>query len=55
MSKQQKPIMDARLAACLQQKKARVDGYRPLTAGTVARLNEDLKIMLTYYCVISAR
>ncbi|GHO89155.1 Fic family protein [Dictyobacter formicarum] len=49
MSRQQKPIMDARLATRLQQKKAIVDGYRPLPAGTVARLNEDLKIMLTHH------
>ncbi len=49
VSRQQKSIMDARLAARLQQKKARVDGYRPLPAGTVARLNEDLKIMLTHH------
>ncbi len=49
MSRQQKPIMDARLAARLQQKKAIVDGYRPLPAGTLARLNEDLKIMLTHH------
>ncbi|GER86269.1 hypothetical protein KDW_04310 [Dictyobacter vulcani] len=49
MSRQQKPIMDARMAARLQQKKAIVDGYRPLPAGTVARLNEDLKIMLTHH------
>ena len=49
MSRQQKPIMDARLTARLQQKKAIVDGYRPLPSGTVARLNEDFKILLTHH------
>lgn len=41
--------MDARLATRLQQKKAIVDGYRPLPAGIIARLNGDLKIMLTHH------
>ena len=41
--------MGARLAARRQQKKVILDGYRPLPAGTVARLNEDLKSMVTHY------
>ncbi|WP_201374135.1 hypothetical protein [Ktedonobacter robiniae] len=47
MSRQQKPTMGARLASRIQQKKAALDRYRPLPAGTVKRLNEDLKVMLT--------
>ncbi|GHO63816.1 hypothetical protein KSC_027080 [Ktedonobacter sp. SOSP1-52] len=49
MSRQQKPAMDARLATRVQQKKAALDRYRPLPAGTVNRLNEDLKVMLTHH------
>ncbi|GHO55769.1 Fic family protein [Ktedonobacter robiniae] len=49
MSRQQKPKMNARLATRLQEKKAELDRHRPLPAGTVTRLNEDLKVMLTHH------
>ncbi len=49
MSRQQKPKMDTRLEARLQQKKVDLDRHRPLPLGTLARLNEDLKVMLTHH------
>ena len=49
MRGQQKAAMDPRLAGRLREKKATLDRYRPLPAGTVARLNEDLKVLTTYH------
>ncbi len=49
MSRQQKPHMDVRLAERLREKKAALDRYRPLPPGTLARLNEDLKVLSTYH------
>ncbi len=49
MSRQQKPAMESRLAGRLREKKALLDRYRPLPAGTVARLHEDLKVLSTYH------
>jgi Fic family protein len=41
--------MDNRLAARLERKKAQLDSYRPLPKDTVRRLNEDLRVFLTYH------
>src|SRR5947209_2701568 len=41
--------MDARLAERLERKKAELDRYRPLPPDTVRRLNEDLRVFLTYH------
>ncbi len=41
--------MDPRLAERLQRKKAVLDTYRPLPRDTVRRLNDDLKVFLTYH------
>ena len=41
--------MDVRLAGRLREKKALLDQYRPLPASTLARLNEDLKVLTTYH------
>src|SRR5256714_10034114 len=41
--------MDARLAERLERKKAELDTYRPLPRDTVRRLNEDLRVFLTYH------
>src|SRR5213080_2181876 len=41
--------MDARLAERLERKEAQLDRYRPLPADTVHRLNEDLRVFLTYH------
>src|SRR3989440_12385777 len=41
--------MDARLAERLEHKKAELDRYRPLPRDTVRRLNEDLRVFLTYH------
>ncbi|GAC1649699.1 MAG: Fic family protein [Ktedonobacteraceae bacterium] len=43
------PRMDLRLSERLQRKKAELDTYRPLPHDTVRRLNEDLKVFLTYH------
>jgi Fic family protein len=43
------PRMDARLAERLERKKAQLDRYRPLPRDTVRRLNEDLRVFLTYH------
>src|SRR5438270_13427940 len=41
--------MDARLAERVRRKKAQLDRYRPLPRDTVRRLNEDLRVFLTYH------
>src|SRR5947209_19956213 len=41
--------MDNRLAARLERKKAQLDSYRPLPKDTMRRLNEDLRVFLTYH------
>src|SRR5215472_7830771 len=43
------PHMDARLAERISRKKAQLDSYRPLPPNTVRRLNEDLRVFLTYH------
>lgn len=45
----QRPYLDPRLAERLAQKKAQLDQYRPLPSDTVRRLNEDLRVFLTYH------
>jgi len=44
-----KPRLDPRLAERLARKKAQLDRYRPLPPDTVCRLNEDLRVFLTYH------
>lgn len=41
--------MDPRLAERISRKKAQLDRYRPLPSDTVRRLNEDLRVFLTYH------
>src|SRR5437764_772354 len=41
--------MDNRLVARLERKKAQLDSYRPLPKDTVRRLNDDLRVFLTYH------
>ncbi len=41
--------IDPRLAERLAQKKSLLDSYRPLPQDTVRRLNEDLRVFLTYH------
>lgn len=41
--------LDPRLAERLVRKKAQLDHYRPLPRDTVRRLNEDLRVFLTYH------
>lgn len=47
--KSDQPHMDPRLATRIAQKKAQLDTYRPLPRDTVQRLNDDLRIFLTYH------
>ena len=44
-----KPRIDPRLAERLRQKKVLLDRNRPLLQDTVRRLNEDLRVFLTYH------
>ncbi|GAC1394642.1 MAG: Fic family protein [Ktedonobacteraceae bacterium] len=44
-----KPRIDPRLAERLIQKKRLLDSYRPLPKDTVHRLNDDLRVFLTYH------
>lgn len=44
-----RPRLDPRLAERLARKKARLDQYRPLPQETVRRLNDDLRVFLTYH------
>jgi Fic family protein len=41
--------MDPRLVERISRKKAQLDRYRPLPSDTVRRLNEDLRVFLTYH------
>lgn len=41
--------MEPRLAERIKRKKAELDGYRPLPRDTVRRLNDDLRVFLTYH------
>jgi len=43
------PHMDSRLAERISRKKAQLDSYRPLPSDTVRRLNEDLRVFVTYH------
>jgi Fic family protein len=49
MSIDDKPRMDPRLARRLEEKKAELDSYRPLSAATVRYINEQLRVLLTYH------
>ncbi len=44
-----KPRLDPRLAQRLARKNAQLDRYRPLPQETVHRLNDDLRVFLTYH------
>src|SRR2546430_12201899 len=44
-----KPRLDPRLARRLARKKTQLDCYRPLPQETVRRLNDDLRVFLTYH------
>ena len=44
-----KPRLDPRLAGRLARKKTQLDRYRPLPQETVRRLNDDLRVFLTYH------
>src|SRR5690349_4747809 len=44
-----RPHMDPRLAERIARKKAQLDSYRPLPRDTIRRLNEDLRVFLTYH------
>ncbi len=48
-SNSKRPRLDPRLAARLLQKKILLDRYRPLPKDTVHRLNDDLRVFLTYH------
>ena len=43
------PQMDARLTERIKRKKAQLDQFRPLPRDTVRRLNDDLRVFLTYH------
>lgn len=43
------PHMDPRLAERVTRKKSQLDRYRPLPSDTVRRLNDDLRVFLTYH------
>ncbi len=47
--KPDRPHMDPRLAERIKRKKAQLDSYRPLPNDTVRRLNDDLRVFLTYH------
>ncbi len=47
--KPDRPHMDPRLAERIRRKKAQLDRSRPLPGDTVRRLNEDLRVFLTYH------
>src|SRR5712691_8962487 len=44
-----KPRLDPRLAGRLARKKTQLDRYRPLPQDIVRRLNDDLRVLLTYH------
>jgi fido (protein-threonine AMPylation protein) len=43
------PRMDPRLVRRLEEKKAELDRYRPLSPPTVAYINDQLRLLLTYH------
>src|SRR5260370_40118831 len=43
------PHMNPRLSERIIRKKTQLDHYRPLPSDTVRRLNEDLRVFLTYH------
>jgi Fic family protein len=43
------PRLDPRLARRLETKKARLDSYRPLSSAVADRLQESLRLLLTYH------
>lgn len=43
------PRIDPRLARRLEEKKAELDGYRPLAPSVVAYINDELRLLLTYH------
>jgi Fic family protein len=43
------PRLDPRLARRLEAKKVRLDRYRPLSSSVAARLQESLRLLLTYH------
>jgi Fic family protein len=45
----ERPHMDPRLSERIGRKKTQLDRYRPLPADTVRRLNDDLRVFLTYH------
>ncbi len=47
--KSEHPHMDPRLAERIKRKKTQLDLLSPSTADTVRRLNEDLRVFLTYH------
>lgn len=47
--KSDRPHMDQRLNERIRRKKAQLDLYRPLPNDTVRRLNEDMRVFLTYH------
>jgi cell filamentation protein, protein adenylyltransferase len=47
--KPERPHMHPRLTERITRKKTLLDSYRPLPADTVRRLNEDLRVFLTYH------
>jgi Fic family protein len=47
--KSDRPHIDPRLAERIKRKKAQLDRYRPLPPDTVRRLNDDLRVFLTYH------
>jgi len=47
--KPERPHMHPRLTERIVRKKALLDSYRPLPNDTVRRLNEDLRVFLTYH------
>jgi len=49
MPDQSMPSLDPRLARRLAEKKATLDRYRPLTPQVVRRLNDELRLLLTYH------
>lgn len=47
--KLEQPRLDVRLTGRLQQKKVLLDGYRPLSSAVVRRLQDHLRLLLTYH------
>jgi Fic family protein len=43
------PRLDPRLALRLAEKKAQLNGYRPLASAVVRRLHDDLRVLLTFH------